>query len=255
MESGAPLRGWTQVIAALVLGLALVVATIIGMNAVRYVKTFNTSLLKVNGEAQMDVTSDEVTWTGSYFVNAQNSALKQAYAQMSTDRSAVQAFLKRNGVKAADITVQPVKIQQNFVNCKINPKACGLYGATTSKLVQVVRVSSANVQKITGLAQDTTPLIQQGVVFSTQSLQYFYTKLPQVRAKLLAEATKEAQQRAGRIAKATGTRIGQLVSVNTEPLQLTPLHSNRVSNGGAYDTTTIQKKLTAIVQATFRLPQ
>jgi hypothetical protein len=255
VEPGAPTRGWLQVVPALVVGVAVVVATSIAMAGVRYVKTFNTSLLRVSGEAQQVVTSDEVKWTAGFFVNAQASALQGAYARMDADKAAVLRFLEGNGVKASEITVSPVNMMQNFVDCKVNPKACGPFGPTTYRLDQTVSVDSGDVQKITALAQDTGRLVGQGVLFSTRSLQYFYTKLPDLREKLLAQATKEAQARAEKIAAATGDRVGQLVSVTTEPLQLTPVNSVQVSNSGIYDTTTIRKKLTAIVQATFRLPQ
>ena len=247
-------RPWIPLLAALVLGIALVAGTLITTQSLNYIKTFNTSLLTVAGQAQVEVTSDQVKWTGDFFVNAAPDGLQPAYAQMAKDQAAVAGFLASQGVPAASITISPVALTQIYVDCAQNPAACKL-GVGGYKLQQTVTVQSADVQGITKVAQNVTPLVNQGVSFSTQSLEYYYTKLDTLRAKLLAQATAEAQQRAQQIATATGRQVGQLVSVQTQPLQLTPLNSAQVSNNGQYDTTTIQKQLTAIVQAQFRLPQ
>jgi hypothetical protein len=246
---------WVQLLAAVVLGAAVVIGTVVTANAVDYIKTFNTSLLTVTGQAQMLVTSDQVKWTGDFFVNAQPEALQAGYTQMSKDQAAVQAFLQSRGVAAADITISPVTMSQIYVDCAQNPSACGKFNIAGYHLDQAVTVRSGDVQGVTRIAQDVTPLVSEGVAFSTQSMEYYYTKLDTLRGKLTAEATAEAQSRAQQIAAATGRKVGQLVSVQTQPLQLTPVNSSQVSNNGQYDTTTIQKQLTAIVQAQFRLPQ
>ena len=247
-------HGWFPVLAALVLGLSLIAGTLITTRTIEYVKTFNTALLTSTGTAEQVVTSDQVKWTGNFSVNADQAAMKDAYTQMDLARVTVLAFLRQNGVPEAEITFTPVAMRQNYADCKANPDACGKYGPTTYVLSQTVRVESADVPKVTALSQDAGALIRQGVFFSTAQVEYFYSKLPELRAKLLAEATKDAQQRAEQIAASTGGRIGQLVSLTTQPLQLTPVNSNSVSDAGQYDTSTIEKKLTAIVRASFRLP-
>ncbi len=246
---------WIQLLAAVVIGAAVVAGTVITANAVDYIKTFNTSLLTVTGQAQVEVTSDEGKWTGQYFVNAQADGLQAGYAQMATAQADVQAFLRGRGVPTSAVTISPVTMSQIYVDCAQNPSACGKFGIAGYRLTQTVTVQSGDVQGITKVAQDVSPLVNEGVAFSTDSLEYYYTKLDTLRGKLTAEATSEAQSRAQQIAAATGRQVGQLVSVQTQPLQLTPVNSSQVSNNGQYDTTTISKQLTAIVQAQFRLPQ
>jgi hypothetical protein len=248
-------RAWVPLFSALVLGIAVVAGTLITTQSLNYIKTFNTSLLTVTGQAQMNVTSDQVKWTANYFVNTAPDALQTGYAQMATDQAAVQSFLQGQGIATSEITIAPVTMSQIYVDCAQNPAACGKFNIAGYRLEQTVTVQSSDVQGITRVAQNVTPLIGQGVSFSTQSMEYYYTKLADIRAKLLAQATGEAQQRAQQIAAATGRQVGQLVSVQTQPLQLTPVNSAQVSNSGQYDTTTIEKQLTAIVQAQFRLPQ
>lgn len=248
--------GWlmSPVVAAAVIGVSLVAGTLITAGTIDYVKTFNTSLLTVVGTAKAIVTSDQVKWDASFTVGTTLPELEAGYARMDRDEGLVRAFLEKNGVAARDITFSPVSMQQNFVDCRFNPRACGPYGSISYQLTQAVRVESTHVRRVTAVAGAVTPLIKEGVVFSTQDLKYYYTKLTSLRTRLLAQATRDALGQAEHITAATGSRVGRLVSVTAEPFQLTPLDSTQVSNGGQYDTTTITKKLTAIVQATFRLP-
>lgn len=251
MDSGK--QSWSMVAAALLLGISLVVGTLIATRTIQYVKTFNTSLLTATGSAEELVTSDVVKWTGSFFVNTDAASLQAGYGEMEKAKSAVLAFLKENGVPDEAITVAPVVMNENYVDCKSNPEAC--VNGPSYRLSQTVIVESGEVEAITKVAGDLGSLIRQDITFTTQSLEYFYSKLPEIRARLLAAATKDAQQRAEQIAQSTGGRVGQLVSLTTQPLQLTPVNSNESSNYGTYDTSTIEKRLTAIVQASFRLPQ
>lgn len=246
-------HSWSLVVSALLLGLSVVIGTVVVTRTIEYVKTFNTSLLTATGSAEQLVTSDTVKWTGDFFVNTDAASLQAGYSEMENAKAAVLEFLKNNDLPDDAITVAPVVMNQNYVDCKVNPEACAK--GPSYRLSQTVIVESNDVRKVTAVAGDLGPLIRQGVMFTTQSLEYFYSKLPEIRAQLLAAATKDAQQRAEQIAKSTGGTVGQLVSLTTQPLQLTPVNSNRTSNSGTYDTSTIDKKLTAIVQASFRLPQ
>ncbi len=246
-------RPWASTIAAAIIGVALVAGTLITAQTIDYVKTFNTSLLTVTGTAQTIVTSDQVQWSGSFTVNANQQDLKQGYATMAQDAAGVTAFIEQAGLPASDISISPVTMNLNYVDCKASPSACGAYGPNTYQLTQNVQVNSDQVEAVTRLAQNIQPLIQKGVVFSSQGLNYYYSRLGGLRAKMLALATRNARDRAEQITGSVGSHVGQLISVTTEPFQITPVNSAQVSNGGQYDTTTIRKQVQAIVQATFRL--
>lgn len=249
----ADARPWATTIASAIIGVAIVAGTLITAQTIEYVKTFNTSLLVVTGTAQTIVTSDQVQWNGSYTVNTSARDLKQGYATMTQDAAAVTAFIEQAGLSASDVSISPVTMNLNYVDCKANPSACGPYGPDTYQLTQNVQVTSSQVNTVTRLAQNIQPLIQKGVVFSSQGLNYYYSRLSGLRAKMLALATRNARDRAQQITGSVGSHVGQLISVTTEPFQITPANSAQVSNGGQYDTTTIRKQVQAIVQATFRL--
>ncbi|MCY7337039.1 MAG: SIMPL domain-containing protein, partial [Chamaesiphon sp.] len=71
------------------------------------------------------------------------------------------------------------------------------------------------------------------------------------RIEMVAEATKDAKARAESIAKTTGNRVGGVRSADTGVFQITPRYSTAVSNEGRYDTTSIDKDITAVVSVKF----
>jgi len=249
-------KEWSTIIAALILGVCLIIGTVVVANMVTYVKTFNESQLAVTGSAQLNVTSDQVKWAGQFSVSTQFSDLNNGYTQMAQQKAKLLDFFQKNGVPAQDVTVGPVMTNPTYPEIKYNPQAAQALGKdalTEYTLSQTVVIQSDDVNKITDLSQDVGSLIGQGVNFTTSSLEYYYTKLPQIRAEITAKAVEDAQARAERIAKASGVTLGPLVSVNSGVLQLTPVNSTQTSDEGTYDTTTIQKTLTAVVRASFKM--
>jgi hypothetical protein len=70
---------------------------------------------------------------------------------------------------------------------------------------------------------------------------------------MLAKATENAKLRASNMVKATGNRIGFMRSAKMGVFQLTPVNSTEVSDWGMNDTTSLDKKVTAVVNASFSI--
>jgi hypothetical protein len=68
---------------------------------------------------------------------------------------------------------------------------------------------------------------------------------------MLSEATADARQRAEQILKSAGSRLGPVRSVRTGVFQITRPHSTEVSDYGMYDTSTIEKDITAVLTLSF----
>jgi hypothetical protein len=118
---------------------------------------------------------------------------------------------------------------------------------------QPLTVTSSEVAKVTALTTGVTALLGQGVEVSVQSPQYFYTKLDSLKLKLLAAATGNAKSRAQAVAQSAGNRVGVLKSASTGVFQITPADSTDVSDWGINDTSTVAKKVTAVVNVSFVL--
>ena len=68
---------------------------------------------------------------------------------------------------------------------------------------------------------------------------------------MLGEAAKDAKDRAAKVAASTGSSIGSVRSARMGVLQITAADSTEVSDYGVYDTSTIEKDMTAVVNISF----
>lgn len=231
---------------AIILGVSLILsAAIIGF--VLYTTRSMDDSLQVTGSAKKTIVSDVVKWNSEFSRNVGIDGLKAGYIQMSSDLDKVKYFLKDNGIEEKNINTSPVYLNQQYDYSK------GGSSITGYTLRQSIQIQSTDVQKITDLAKNTQKLIEDGVIFSTQSLEYYYTKLPETRVELLADAVKDAQNRAGKIAGSSGQKVGSLKSASVGVVQMLPVNSVEISDYGAYDTSSIEKEVMITVRAVFRL--
>ena len=66
-------------------------------------------------------------------------------------------------------------------------------------------------------------------------------------------AKQEAKERAKRMAESAGNRVGPLTEASTGVFQITAPNSTEVSSWGINDTSTQEKKVTAVVNVSFAL--
>ena len=80
-----------------------------------------------------------------------------------------------------------------------------------------------------------------------------YRQLDELKLEMLARATENAKQRAQNMAKATGNHIGPIRSAKMGVFQITPINSTEVADYGVNDLSALDKKVTAVVMATFAI--
>lgn len=232
-------------IPASILALGLIVTgLIVGMSF--YNVKASQNAISVTGSAQKIITSDIVKWHVSLSRTTGLDGLKDGNAQISSDLAIFKQYLKKAGVDDKAITIAPVTVTTNY-NYQNGQTPSGY------QLTQEVIVESPDVQGITTIAQKASSLLNQGALVSTSSIEYYYSKLADLKVDMLAAATKDAQNRAEKIAQSAGAGLGNLRSADMGVMQVTAVHSVDVSDYGSYDTSSIQKQITAIVRASFAL--
>ena len=231
-----------MVVAAGVLALSLIFATLIGSWTLYTVRTFDNNL-SVTGSAKTSVQADSVKWSSTISRTVLESQLQSGYSQIAKDAVLVQNFLKNQGIDESAVTITPVISNQVYDNSGNAPRQYTLN--------QTFLVQSTDVQKITDLAKNTQAITSQGVIFSTNSPEYYYSKLADLRVSLLADAIRDAKARATVIAQSSGTQVGALKSASTGVVQVLAPNSVEVSDYGQYDTSSIAKDVMVTVRATF----
>jgi hypothetical protein len=210
-----------------------------------WVKVKNSQFITSKGSTRKNVKSDLIIWQGDFNVEA--GTLLEAQRKLKSDLLAVGQFLTSNGV--TNFVFKPIEI----VELKATKDADGWRQECTTgyRLTQSVRVESEDVDQIGKL--DTTPLVEQGILFTTEPPQFIYTKVAEEKIEMLADATKDARARAEQIAAQGGRAIANLHDAEMGVFQITALHGNDTSDQGENDTSSLDKTITAVVTATFLL--
>ena len=201
--------------------------------------------ITVTGSAKVEATADNAVWTLS--VSQSSPTVSSAVSQVADGVKALSKYLTAGGVTNDQITLGPVSTYANeeYVN-----------GNTTGRILSYranrdVTVRTKDVQLVSKLSQSIGDLLQTGVPVNNYGPQYYISTLPDLRPQLLEEAMKDAKTRAVAITKAVGGSVGAVQSVKSGVFQVTTPDSTMVSDGGAYDTSTIEKTVTSTVSVTF----
>ncbi len=231
-------------LAGLFLAAGLVFSAMLATSA--WMKIKNSQFITVKGSARKNIDSDLAVWRGSFVVEAETLIDAQHAAKENRDK--VVAFLATENFTNSVFT--PIAIEEVRALQK-NAEGWSQQRTAGYRLSQAVRVESSDVERIEHL--DSTPLVEQGVVFTAEAPQFIYTSVGEAKIEMLAEATKDARARAEQIASQGGRSINQLHAADQGIFQITPQHEVRTSWEGENDTTARAKTITAVVTATFGL--
>jgi len=237
-------------IPAVILGISLIIVAIIVCYTLFGIKSAN-NIISVTGSTQKQITSDIAKWRSSFTRTTEASNINAGYTQMKTDLDSILSYLHEKGITDQEITIEPIVIIPFFDND--SGKYYGAGKPTGYTLTQNIVITSNDINKTTNAAQNSGILINQGIVFSSQPVEYYYSKLAELRVEMLGLATNDAKLRARKIAEQAGTEIGDLKSASMGVFQITAPYSTEVSDYGMYDTSTIDKQITAIVKASFEI--
>jgi hypothetical protein len=115
-----------------------------------------------------------------------------------------------------------------------------------------VTVESDEVAKVEDISRGITGLINRGLELYSESPQYYYTKLSELKMELIERATEDAKERAQIIANRSGAKLGKLKNASMGVFQIIAQNSNEdYSWDGAFNTTSKQKTATITMRLQF----
>ena len=242
INSGEKSRSITVIAASLIMALA-VGGGLVKVGAGFAARTDNG--ITVTGSAKTTAAADNVVWTLNVALSSQLVA--DAVRKVGADVDAVSAYLTKGGIPADALTLGAVSSYANeeWQN-----------GNNTGRILSYrasrdITVRTKDVQLVYKLSQGIGSLLQNGVNVNNYGPQYYISTLSDLRPQLLEDAMKDAKTRAVAITKAVGGSVGAVQSVKSGVFQVTTPDSTMVSDGGAYDTSTIEKTVTSTVSVTF----
>ncbi|MFZ4108670.1 MAG: SIMPL domain-containing protein [Candidatus Planktophila sp.] len=233
----------TIIISAVILSLAL------GIGLMKVGSGFasrSSDGITVTGSAKTSATADNAVWTLS--VSLSSPTVSAAVKKVDSDVAALSKYLTTGGIPSDALTLGAVSTYANeeYVNGNATGRTLS-YRANRD-----VTVRSKDVQLISKLSQGIGALLETGINVNNYGPQYYISNLPELRPALMSDAMKDAKLRAEALTKAVGSELGSLVNVKAGPIQITTPDSTMTADYGAYDTSTIEKTVTATVSVTFK---
>lgn len=237
----------TLLLPSLILGISLIVCAVLLSQIFRFRDQANQTI-NVTGSAKREISSDLGILRGSIQTDAPTA--EAAYQRLLEQRPIVLRYLKEKGFSEEAIELNTINLNPMY---EVTDQ-----GYSTNRIIkynanQMVQVTSGEVQKIKAVSLDMTSLVSQGVNIMVMPPEYYYTKLADLKIEIQADAAKDALNRAQKIAEATGSDLGAITNARMGVIQITPVNSNMISDYGINDATSIDKEITAVVSASFRL--
>lgn len=236
---------------AITLAVAVIVSAYLFSNAFRNRNESNNTI-SVTGLGKKDFVSDLIVWSSSF--SRKNFTLKEAYSALDSDRENIKSYLSGKGINANEIVFSAVNFNKDF-NFTYNENGSTKQQVFTGfTLTQTVTVQSSNVNKIEDISRRASELINSGIEFYSNPPEYYYTKLAELKIKMIAEATKDAQIRAKSIAENAGAGLGNLKKSDMGVFQITGQNSSEdFSYGGSFNTAAKNKTANITVKLVYEV--
>ncbi len=248
MENEGILKNSQIIILGVCIAVATIVASVIlSQGALKIIK-FTKEVINVTGSAQKEIKSDYIIWRCGFTYRAAD--LPAAYRKVQETLVKVKAYLLSKGVSEKEMIIDRIVTAAIYKKTK---EGKDTNDVESYELGQAVEIRSNDVGTIDSVSRESTELINEGIQFISSPPQYFYTKLDELKIEMLAKATDNAKQRAESMVQSTGNRIGSIRSARMGVFQITPVTSTDVSDWGENDTSALDKKVMAVVGATFSI--
>ena len=238
------------VLAGLFMASGLIVSTTLLTRT--WLKVADAESITVTGSARRNVSSDLIVWRGS--LSVESPTLLAAQALLAQQETSAREFLIRQGVTNAQF--HPIAIQR--IQLRTGKQAAEGETETESsttrfRLSRAIEVRSGDIDTVLGMDSKTSLLINQGIEFTATTPEFIWTKAGEAKIEMLADAARDARARAEQIVSQGGRAISRMRSAKMGVFQVTPLYSTQNTWDGMNDTTSREKTVTAVVNASYAL--
>lgn len=198
------------------------------------------NIATVKGLAERNVKSDLAIWTLSFSLVGQN--LEGVFNDAKRNREIITGFLKEQGFKESEIRMEPLNSWRNEYrdDGKLVDESFNVSSGVTVETADIDRVSEAYAK--------AGELIGRGVVLSSSSPRFLFTKLNEIKPELLGEATKSARVAAEQFAGDAGGKVGGIKTATQGNFSI--LAKNSTDSYGE-DESSVNKTVRVVTTITF----
>ncbi len=240
------IKDYQVVLLGVMIALGSVCSTYILSKSIVQFQKLQNQTIRVTGSASQNVTSDSASWYIDFHTN--KTTLKEGYARINSDAKKIKDFFISKGIDEKNIDFSSISSYEKYRRLANGYTSNEIESYNVS---QTVTVKSNDIEKLTQIAKDVNELVNQDIELTSGNVQYFVSNLDDIKVKMIAEASKNAKERAQSLVKGTNGKIGVMTSARMGVFQIVPVDSTDVSDYGINDTSSIEKKVVSTVTATF----
>ncbi|MEX0773998.1 MAG: SIMPL domain-containing protein [Balneolales bacterium] len=178
----------------------------------------------VKGLSEQEHPADIVIWP-IRFTEASNE-LEDIYISLENSADIIKSFLIEQGISEDEIsTDSPV----------VTDKSAQRYGGEGDSefryvATQIVTVYSENVEEIRSIMKELADLGKQGIALGGEEYQvqteFLFTRLNEIKPRMIEEATKEAREVATKFAEDSNSELGKIKTATQGQFSITPRDNN-----------------------------
>lgn len=232
------------IISCAILGLVIILSSLIFASKIQ-----RNENITVTGSSYKIVKSDNAKLAITLQAREQNQ--KAAYAKIKAQQPKVLEYLSLKGILKDDIELKTIGGYYNYK--QLSSGGVDMNTPVAYSADQTIEFKSKDVEKIKEISTDIQSLVDSGISLNTMQPEYYYSDLASIKVELLKDAALDAKQRAASMLSATGSKVGKVQQMKMGVFQITPVDSTMVSDYGYNDTSTIDKKVTAVANIVFKV--
>lgn len=240
----------TTIVATLIGAVALVVSVALFSAGLKHFRSKTVKTVSVTGKSEHNFEADLIVWKMN--IKAEAPTLSASYAELKKGQEAVRKFFADSKIPQDEISYDVVDIARVSDDYYDNNTSSMKRNFKGYSLTQTVKITSKNLSAVETVAQKISDLISQGVEVDAHKPSYYYTKLDELKVKMLQEAAEDARERAKVIADGADASLGSLQKASMGTFQIIGLYSNEdYSWGGSFNTESKMKTASVTVSSVY----
>lgn len=210
------------------------------------------NVIRVTGVSERHIVSDLATIT----IEVRNYDQKQseAYNGLEIAKNKVLAFIQKEGFAKEEIASSGTEIVKGYGERKDMPEYA--YYSDRNfigyRIISRITVSSNKIDKVDELSSSISQLLAEGIDVEARNINFYYTKLDELKREMLKEASANALERASIIAEGGHGKLGEIKHASMGVFQIVGRYQPEdYSWGGTLNTSSKEKTASVTVKASY----
>jgi len=210
--------------------------------------------VNIKGFSEREVKSDLVVWIIQSRIA--NNDLMEGSQAIEAAKTKIINFLLQNQIKQEEIIVEGIVVTDKKAQQYDNYQQINTFRYL---ITQNFQIRSSNVDLIQKVSRMTGELLQVGVFLSQSDygnpLQFYFTKLNEIKPEMITEATKNARSTAQQFASENGSKLGSLKKANQGLFTIVDRTASLSGGEGGYvsGTNDLYKKVRVVISAEYSI--